>query len=65
MPENLDKGKEFVRQIIFSHISVLQVSGNLNCDVIVHYIRDSPEVNVFPGLTSDHLIRRFSVSKQL
>ena len=59
MPESLDKDKEFVRQIIFSDTSVFQVSGNLNSHAIVHYIRDSLEVNVFPGLTPDHLIRLF------
>jgi hypothetical protein len=61
---NLDKDKEFVRQIIFSDTSVFQVSGNLK-HATVHCMRDSPEVNKLHGLMSDHLIRRFTVSKQL
>jgi hypothetical protein len=65
MLENLDKVKEFARQIIFSDTSVFQVSGNVNPHATVHFIRDSPEGNVLPGLTPDHLIGRFSVSKQL
>lgn len=65
MLENLHKDKEFVRQIIFSETSLFQVAGNLKPHATVHYIRDSPEVNELHGLTPDHLIRRFTVSKQL
>jgi hypothetical protein len=53
MLENLDKDKEFARQIISFGTSVFQVSGNVNSHATVHYIRDSTEVNVLPGLTPD------------
>ena len=64
--ENMNKGKdkEFARKIIFSDTPLFQVLGNLNSHAAVNYIRDSPKVNELPGLTPDHLIRRFSMSKQ-
>ena len=65
MLENLDKDKEFARKITFSDTSVFQVSENVNPHATVHYIRDGHEVNELPGLTPDHLIRRFTVSKHL